>query len=124
LGTQPLLHGLLEPLDLALGGGPVRVAVLLDDVPGAELLLEPVAATAASEAGQADGVDHAVVGEGGCWDAVLSCGFAEGRGHDRGRDGSVGADVECVARAVVEPGDDLDAVGVGHGVGEWVVGEV
>lgn len=34
------------------------------------------------------------------------------------------AHVQGVAGAVVEPGDDLDALGEGRGVGERVVGEV
>ena len=32
LGAEPLLEGLLEPLDFALGLGMVRLAVLLGDV--------------------------------------------------------------------------------------------
>ena len=32
LGAQPLLQGLLEPLDLPAGGGVVGSGVLLDDV--------------------------------------------------------------------------------------------
>ena len=46
--------------------------------------LEGVAAAAA--AGEADGVDHAVVGQRGGRDAVLGSGFAEGGGHDRAGD--------------------------------------
>jgi hypothetical protein len=114
----------LEAFDLAAGGGVVRAAVLLGHVPVAELLLESVAAAAVDVAGQADGVDHAVVGEGGCGDAVLACGFAESGLHDRGGDPGVGRHVQGVAGAVVEPGDDLDALGERHCVGEWVVGEV
>ena len=49
-----------------------------------EFVLEGVAAAAA--AGEADGVDHAVVGQRGGWDAVLASGFAEGGQHDRGGD--------------------------------------
>ena len=75
LGAQPVLEGLLEAFDLAAGGGVVGSAVLLDDVPGAELLFEAVAAALASEAGEADGVDHPVVGQGRGRDAVLTCGF-------------------------------------------------
>ena len=85
--------------------------------------LEAVAAAAA--AGEADGVDHAVVGQRGGGDAVLGNGFAEGGEHDRGGDPGVGGDVQGVAGAVVEPADDLD-VGAGSAVGsgEPVVGEV
>ena len=58
-----------------------------------ELLFEGVAASLAAVAGEADGVDHAVVGEGGCGNAVLCGGFSEGVGDDGGGDGAVGGDV-------------------------------
>ena len=90
----------------------------------AELLLEAVAAALASVAGEADCVDHPVVGQRGGGDAVLTCGFAEGGGHDGGGDRPVGGDVQGVAGVVVEPGDDLDAFGEPACVGEGVVGEV
>ena len=48
LGGQPVLHGLLEPLDLPAGPGVPGARVLLDHVPIVELLLEGVAATAAA----------------------------------------------------------------------------
>jgi hypothetical protein len=108
-------------------GGVVLVSELveqclqLDDVPVAELLLVSVATAAMSDAGQADGVDHRVVSQRGCGDAVLSCDFAERGEHDRGGDRPVGGHVQRVAGAVIEPGDDLDALGEGRGVGSWVV---
>ena len=105
LGAQPLLHRLLEPLGLAAGGGMPGAGVLLDHVPVPELLFEAVAATLASEASQSDGVDHAVVGQGGGRNAVLTCGFAEGGLHDRGGDAVVCGGVQGVAGAVVEPAD-------------------
>ncbi|MEI2811984.1 MAG: hypothetical protein V9F00_17895 [Nocardioides sp.] len=112
LGAQPLLHGLLEPFDLAAGGGVVGSGVLLHDVAGgaarARSRLRPPAAVPA----RPDGVDHAVVGQRGCGISVLGSGGAEGGQHDRGGDPGVGGDVEGVAGAVVEPGDDLD-VGAG-----------
>ena len=40
LGAQPPLQGLLEPLDLAAGGGLVRAAVLLLDLAAAQLGLQ------------------------------------------------------------------------------------
>ena len=82
-----------------------------------------VLASLAAVAGESDRVDHAVVCEGGGGDSVLGKGFAECLEHDRG--GDPGADVQGVAGAVVEPGDDLH-IGAGSavGVGEAVVGEV
>ena len=103
----------------------VGSGVLLDDVPVAELLLEPVATSLAAEAGQADGVDHAVVGQRRGGNAVLACGFTERALDDRGGDPGVRADVQGVAGAVVEPGDDLDVrAGPSVGMGQSVVGEV
>jgi hypothetical protein len=120
LGAQPVLHRLLEALGLAAGGGVVGSRVLLDHVPGTELLLEAVAATAAADAGQANRVDHPVVGQGGGGDAVLTCGLAEGGRHDGGGDPAVRAHVQGVAGAVVEPADDLH---IDSG-GQSAVGEV
>lgn len=97
--------------------------VLLDDVVTPEFGFEIVAAAAA--AGEPHGVDHSVVGEGGVRDPVLGNGFTEGADHDRRGDAGVGADVEGVAGAVVEPADDLDAgAGAPVGAGQAVVGEV
>ncbi len=97
--------------------------VLLDHVPGAELVFEPVAS--AASASESSCVDHPVVGQGGGGDAVLTCGFAERGEHDRPGDSPVGRDVQGVAGAVVEPSDDLH-VSAGSAVrtGEAVVGEV
>ena len=123
LGAQPLLHRLLEPFDLAAGGGVVRSGVLLDDVSRRSSFSSCVAAAAA--AGEPGGVDHAVVGQGGGGMSVRSAVCAEGGEHDRAGDPVVGGDVQGVAGVVVEPGHDLD-VGAGRavGVGEPVVGEV
>jgi hypothetical protein len=52
LGSEPVLHGLLEAFDFAAGGGVVGSAVLLGHVPVAELLFESVAAALASDAGE------------------------------------------------------------------------
>jgi len=115
----------LEALCLAAGGGVVGSGVLLDDVPVAELLLEAVAAALAAVAGQSDGVDHPVVGQGRGWNAVLTCGFAERALDDRGGDPGVRGHVQGVAGAVVEPADDLDiGTWAAVGTGESVVGEV
>jgi hypothetical protein len=95
LGEQPLLHRLLEPFDLAAGGGVVRAGVLLHDVAAAELVLEVVAAAAAAAAaGEAGGVGGAVVGERGERVAVLGGGPSEGGDHDRCGDPGVGGDVQ------------------------------
>jgi hypothetical protein len=48
VGGQPFLQGLLEPLDLALGLGVVRPAVLLPDSEAAQFVLQGVAAAAAA----------------------------------------------------------------------------
>ena len=61
LGSEPFLEGLLEPFDFAARGGVVRSAVLLHDALSDEFGLEGVAA--AVSAGEACGVDHAVVGQ-------------------------------------------------------------
>ena len=70
LGAEPVLQGLLEPFDLAAGGGVVRAGVLLHDAEAAQFVLEAVASAAA--AGEAGGEDHAVVGQRGGGDAVLA----------------------------------------------------
>ena len=69
LGAEPVLHGLLEALDLALGLGVAGLAVLLGDAQAAQLVLEGVAAALAAR--QAGREDHAVVSQGGGRDAVL-----------------------------------------------------
>ena len=75
LGAEPLLQGLLEPLDFALGLRVVRLAVLLPDAQAAQFGLEGVAAAFA--AGEPGGEDHPVVGQGRGRDAVLGGGGAE-----------------------------------------------
>ena len=47
-GREPFLEGLLEPLDLALGLGMVRLAVLLGDAQAAQFGLQAVAAAFAA----------------------------------------------------------------------------
>ena len=123
LGAQPLLHRLLEALDLAAGGGVVGAGVLLVDVEAAELGLQTVAAALA--AGEAGGEDHAVVGQRRGGEAVFDDRLSEA-GDDQGAgDGGVGGDAQGVAGTVVEPGQDLD-VGTWPtvGTGQPVVGEV
>lgn len=71
LPGQPHLGGLLEPFDLAAGGGVVRSGVLLSHAQRGEFGLEGVAAAANVGGGVPDGVHHAVVGQGGCGAAVL-----------------------------------------------------
>jgi hypothetical protein len=78
LGAEPVLHRLLEPLDLALGLGVVRLAVFLPDAETAQLVLEAVAA--ASAAGQAGGEHHSV-SEGRGRNAAAAAGGAEGVQH-------------------------------------------
>ena len=86
-------------------------------------MLEVVAS--AEAAGEAGGVDGAVVGQGGRRIAVLGGGLGEGGDHDRGGDPGVCGDVQRQAGVVVEPGDDLGVrAGPTVGAGEPVVGEV
>ena len=61
LGAEPSFQRLLEAFDLAAGGGMVRAGVLLHDVALAQFGLE--CGAAATAAGEADGVDQAVVGQ-------------------------------------------------------------
>ena len=110
LAVEPFLEGLLEAFDFAAGGGVVGSGVLLGDVEAAEFVLEGVAAAFA--AGEAGGVDHAVVGEGGGGDAVGGGGWRKLATTIGGGDAVVGGDGEGVAGVVVEPGEDL---GVGAG---------
>ena len=75
LGGQPLLHGLLESLGFAAGGGVVGAGVLLHHAQAPQLGLEGVAAAFA--AGVAGGVDHRIVRQRRGGDAVVSCGVGE-----------------------------------------------
>lgn len=65
VGGQPLFERLVIPLDLALGRGVVRGPVLLHDPQIGEELFEPVGLLrgAVVAAGEAGGVDHAVIGQ-------------------------------------------------------------
>jgi hypothetical protein len=80
------------------------------DAEPAQLVLE--AAASAAAAGEAGGVDHAVVGERGGGVSVQVRGLAEGGQDDGPGDAGVRADVQREPGVVVEPGDDL-AVGAG-----------
>jgi len=123
LGAQPLLQRLLEPLDLATGGGLVGAAVLLLDVAAAQLGLQGVAAAAA--AGKASGEDHPVVGQGRGRRAEAGHRGQEAVAHDRAGHGLVGGHVQGVAAVIVQPGQDLGVTSRCRGrAGERVVGEV
>ena len=95
LRAQPFLHRLLEPFDLAAGGGVVGRGVLLGHVQAAQFAFEGVAAAAA--AGRPGGEHHAVVGQCGGGHAVGGHRAAEGVAHDRAGDAGPGADVQGVA---------------------------
>jgi hypothetical protein len=118
LGAEPVLHGLLESLHLALGLGVVRFPVLLDDPQAAQLGLQSVAAApAAREPGSED---QTVIGQSRGRGAV-----GGGRGAERGQDGragdpDVGGERESIAGVVIEPVRDLGV----RPVRERVVGEV
>ncbi|WP_284975607.1 hypothetical protein, partial [Arthrobacter sp. efr-133-TYG-104] len=60
---EPAFEGLVEPFDFSLGLRVPGAAVLLGDAHGRDEGFEGVPAAAA--AGEAGGVDHAVVGQGG-----------------------------------------------------------
>ena len=115
---EPAFEGLVEAFDFPAGGGVVGGGVDLADSEVAEFGFEFVASAAA--AGESGGEDHAVVGEGGVWDAMLLCGFGE-FGQDYGcGDAPVCGDGDGVAGVVVDPAEDFD-VGA---AGEAPVGEV
>ena len=108
LCAEPLLHRLLEALDLALGLGVVGVPVLLDHPESAQLGLEAVAGAGALLAlGEPGREHHPVIGQRRGRNPVFCNGLPEGGQHDRTGDPVVGGDRECVAGAVVEPGQDL-----------------
>ena len=87
----------------------VGSGVLLDDVEAGEFGLEAVAGVVAVvAAGEAGGVDHSVVGQGGGGNAVLSACLAEGVDDVGAGDAEVRGDGQGVAGVVVEPGQDLD----------------
>lgn len=117
-GGEVALQCLLEAFDLAAGGGVVRGGVLVGDAEIGEEGLEAVASSA--DAGEAGGVDEAVVGEHRCRNAVCFGCCGELGDDDRGCDPGVGGDGEGVAGVVVEEGEDLD-VGA---IGETPVGHV
>jgi hypothetical protein len=60
LGGEPFLQGLPEPLDLALGLGVVRLAVLLPDPQLPQLVLQGVSPAPAATAGESRCVDRAI----------------------------------------------------------------
>lgn len=110
LGAQSLLQGLLEAFDFALGLWVAAAAVGLVDLPPCQEGLEAVAAWSPGEPG---GVDHAVVGQGGGGSSVLVAGRVERGHHQRAGDPSVSGEVQGVAAAVIQPGDDLAVGAVG-----------
>jgi len=112
---EPALQGLVEALDLALRLGMAGCPVLLLDAEIGEQVLEGVV-----PAGEARGVDRAVVGERGRGEAVRLARGAERGHHVVARDPTEGRAVEQVAGVVVEPRADLDL----RAVGEPPVGHV
>ena len=90
LVAEVLFEGLVEAFDLAAGGGVIRGGVDLDDAQAADFVLECVAATFA--AGESGGEDHAVVGQGGVWDAMGGNGIEEVGDDDGAGDAGVRGD--------------------------------
>jgi hypothetical protein len=109
---------LLEPFDLAAGGGVVGPGVLLVHVEPAKLVFEGIAAAFA--AGVAGGEHRPVVGQGGRRDPMGGNGSAEAGEHDRSGDPQVRGHSQGVAGVVVQPGQDLAV----DAAGQPVVGEV
>lgn len=107
LGAEPFLEGLLETFDFPLGLRVVGVPVLLGDVAAVEFVFEAVSSSFVFGRGEADGVDHAVVGEGRGGVAVLARRCPEAVEHEGCGDAVVGLDAQRVAGVVIEPGDDL-----------------
>ncbi len=123
LGGQPLLQGLPEPLDLALGLRVIGLAVLLPDPQAAQLVFEAVAAAAA--AGETRRVDQAVIGQRRGRGAVGGDGGAEGIHHDGAGHALVAGQAQYQPGMVVQPGQDLGiGAGPAAGPGQPVVGEV
>ena len=106
---EPLLQGLVEAFDLALGLRVAGVAVLLLDPQGGEQVFEGVAA-----AGEAGGVDRAVVGQGrGGWAVGVDVG-GEGVHDIVAADSGERGERQQQPGVVIEPVDDLDVGAVGR----------
>ena len=99
----------MEALDLALRLGMAGRPVPLADAEPGEQVLEGVVA-----AGEARGVDRAIVGERGRGPAVRLAGRAEGGHHVIAVDPPKGRGSEQVAGVIVEPRADLDLAAVGE----------
>jgi hypothetical protein len=84
----------------------------LDHPESAQFVLEPVAA--ALPARESGGEHHPVISERRGGSPVSSNGVAEGVQHDGAGDSDVGGHAECVARVVIEPGQDLDVAAAGQ----------
>ena len=110
LRAEPLLLGLVESFDLALGLGVVGPGVVQSDAEQVELDLEGDASAAAGVAG----VDGSVVGEHRAGDAVATEGAPE-VGQDIGAGGAgSGFATQCEAGVVVEEVVDLHPSAVGE----------
>jgi hypothetical protein len=118
LGAEPVLEGLLEPLDFALGLGVAGFPVLLPDALAAQLSLEAVAAALAACESRRE--DQAIAGQRRGRDAMGSDRSAELCHHGRAADPAVGGDPQRIPGVVIEPAQDLGV----RPVREWVVGEV
>ena len=65
----------MEALDFSAGGGVAGCGVDLGDSQAVQFVFEVVASAFA--AGEPGGEDHAVIGQGGGWNAMGGTGFAE-----------------------------------------------
>ena len=113
-GMEPLLEGPVETLDLALGLGVVRGAVLLRDAELEQLDLEGVRALPV-----AGGEHESVVRQRRLRGPVDRAGGAEGRDDDWSGNASMGGGGEQEPGVVVDPEQHLGVGAVGQGdVGE------
>ena len=111
---EVFLECLPEPFDLALRGQLVGAPVLLGDALDTEECFERVQAGLSSAAGESRGVDHAIVGEGGCRISAVLGGPGGCCGHDPSGHSVVDAEVGEESGVVIEPGDDLGLAAIGQ----------
>ena len=117
LPGEPAFKGLVEPFDFALGLWVVRGTVFLRDAQGVELVFESV--SSAFPAGEAGGVDHAVIGQRRGRKAVFGSAGQECGDNGGDCDGFEAGAGEQVAGVVIEEVQDFDVRSVGEGpVGE------
>lgn len=114
-GVEPPFLGLVEPLNFPLRLGVPGGTVFLANAECCQEVFEAVSA-----AGESGGVNTAIVGEGGRWEAVVVNVVAESVDDYGAGDARVGVQGEEEPGVVIEPVDDFD-VGA---ISESPVGEI